>query len=59
MLFPAEGRDKIEVVLDLVEPLAGFAMVAEAEALVAEASETAALRRDERLVARVAIERIG
>ncbi len=58
VLFPAEGRDKIEVVLDLVEPLVGFAMVAEAEALVVEASETAALLGDERLVARVDIERI-
>ncbi len=55
-LLPRGSRERIEVVLVLVEALADFVRVDEAEALLDEAGEAALALGDERLVQRVKVE---
>jgi class 3 adenylate cyclase len=55
-LLPRGSRERIEVVLVLVEALADFVRVAEAEALLEEVGEAALTLGDERLVQRVKVE---
>ena len=55
-LLPPESRERIEVVLALVEALAALMRVAEAETLLEQAGEAAELLGDERLTARVNVE---
>ena len=56
-LLPAESRERIEVVLALVEPLAALMRVAEVETLLEQAGRAAELLGDERLIARVNVEK--
>ncbi len=56
VLFPAASRERIEVLLELIEPLAVSGRVAEAEALAAEAIRAAEELGDERLTVRSRIE---
>ncbi len=55
-LLPAESRERIEVVLALVEPLAALMRVAEIETLLEQTRRAAELLGDERLIARVKVE---
>jgi class 3 adenylate cyclase/tetratricopeptide (TPR) repeat protein len=57
LLLPAESRERIEVSLALVEALADFVRLAEAEALLEHAGQAALKLRDDRLTARVNVER--
>ncbi len=56
-LLPVESRERVEVAFDLVEALSAFARVEEAGVLLDQAAETAALLGDERLAARVSVEK--
>ena len=56
-LLPAESRERIEIVLALVEPLAALMKVGELEPLLEEARQAAELLGDELLTARVNVER--
>ena len=56
-LLPLESRERIEVAFDLVEALSAFARLAEAEALLDQAAEAAEVLGDERLTARVNVEK--
>jgi tetratricopeptide (TPR) repeat protein len=55
-LLPDESRERIEVVLALVEPLDALMRVSEIETLLEEAGRAAQLLGDERLIARVNVE---
>jgi len=56
-LLPVESRERIEVAFDLGEALSAFVRIAEAEALLDQAAEAAELLGDERLAARVDVEK--
>ena len=56
-LLPPDSRERIEVVPSLVEALAAFVRLSEAETLIEEASRAAENLGDERLVARLNVER--
>jgi tetratricopeptide (TPR) repeat protein len=56
-LLPLERRERVEVALAAVEPLAVLMRVAEVETLLDQAADAAALLGDERLVARVNVEK--
>jgi tetratricopeptide (TPR) repeat protein len=56
-LLPPESRERIEVMLALVEPLSASMRVAEVRTLLDEAGTAAELLDDERLIARVNVEK--
>jgi DNA-binding SARP family transcriptional activator len=56
-LLPPQSPERIEAIVNLVEPLAAQMRVAEVEALLDEASAAAAALGEERLAARVEIEK--